>query len=174
MQPTLHPKSETLIALLTATLAQPTPSTSAELGDALTLSCKVEPGPEGISPNSYWQLNGGALPSGTYTYIREDDDGITSFLVFFSVTGAMDGSYISFISFYEDQVIESEPAIVSVEGIKSFPTAARGVLDGRVIITCVSSGDSYGTNIVWYKDGTDIQTLGLGSLSSPGKLALEY
>ena len=81
----------------------------------------------------------------------------------------MDGSYISFISFFSDQVIESAPAIVSVEGIKSFPTAARGVENGKVVITCVASGDSYGTNIVWYKDGVDLNTLGLGSLSSPGK-----
>ena len=159
---------------LTATLAQPEPSTSAEVGDALTLSCKIEPGPVGISPTNYWQLNGGSLPSGTYTYIREDEDGITSFLVFFSITGAMDGSYISFISFYDDQVIESAPAIVSVEGIKSFPTAARGVINNKVVITCVASGDSYATNIAWFKDGTDIATLGLGSLSSPGELLLTF
>ena len=80
----------------------------------------------------------------------------------------MDGSYISFVSFYDDQVIESEPAVVSVEGIKSFPTAARGVRNNKVVVTCVASGDSYGSDIVWYKDGFDITTLGLGSLSSPG------
>ena len=80
----------------------------------------------------------------------------------------MDGSYISFVSFYDDQVIESEPAVVSVEGIKSFPTAARGVRNNKVVVTCVASGDSYGSDIVWYKDGVDITTLGLGSLSSPG------
>ena len=162
--------SDLIFSLLSATLAQPTPSTSIEIGDSLTLSCKIEPGPPGVSPSNYWQLDGGGLPTGTYTYIREDEDGITSFLVFFSVTGDMDGSYISFISFYDDQVIQSDPAILSVEGIKSFPTAARGVVSHKVVITCVASGDSYGSNIIWYEDGTDVTTIGLGSISAPGEL----
>lgn len=39
-------------------------------------------------------------------------------------------------------------------GIKSFPSAARGVVGSGVRITCIANGESYGTNIAWYKDGS--------------------
>ena len=141
--------------------------TSAEIGDQLTFSCISSPSPPGVTPSTYWRADGNAIASGSYSYLENKADEVISYLVLFSVTGTMDGNYVCFISFNE-QVLESQSATLSVEGIKSFPTAARGVDENGVIITCISSGDSFGTDIVWYKDGDSVSSTGLGVLSNPG------
>ena len=147
---------------------------AAEIGDQLVFSCTSSPSPPDITPSTYWQIDGNAVQSASYSYLEENNDGsVTSNLVLFSVTGAMDGNYVCFITFNE-QVVESAPATLSVVGIMSFPTSARGVEGNGAVVTCVSSGDNYGTDIIWYKDGQDVTTVGLGSLSSPGNNFLNW
>ena len=119
------------------------------------------------------EKDGGALPANSFSQILVLDDGIVSTLTLNTVDGTVAGSYVAYISFAEDQVLSSEPGQISIEGIKSFPTAARGVVNNEVIVTCVASGDSYASDVVWYKDDEDITTLGLGSLSSPGRFNLK-
>ena len=140
---------------------------SAELGDTLTLSCKSSAAPTGVTPTTYWQQDGGSLQSAVLSNIISDESGVTSYLTFFSVTSSMDGSYNCFIDF-DGNTIQSDAAVLSIEGIKSFPPSARGVIGNGVAVTCVGSGDSYASDVVWYKDGADVTTIGLGSLAQAG------
>ena len=55
----------------------------------------------------YWQVDGGAIQSSLYSYVREDSTSVTSFLVFSSVTADMDGNYVCAINF-DGQVFVDE------------------------------------------------------------------
>ena len=61
-----------------------------------------------------------------------------------------------------------------MDGITSFPSSARGVVDHSVTVTCVASGNSYADSASWFLNGVDVASLNIGTIASLGGFHIVY